>query len=117
MKKIIPLLIIGIFCSIIFFQPENKQDSNYLRTVAYVPLDDRPVNYDRVIMAGEAMGIKVLVPESDKNPEPNLFATKLDGQPKNTTNLNLGSSDLIVNWLRDVTVNNNIDGYIISDFV
>lgn len=79
-----------------------------IRTVAYIPLDDRPCNLDRVVMAGEAMGLNVLTPNK------NYIHTCLDNQPMNSTGMQTGSPYDIIDWLRDVTAQNNIQGYIIS---
>ena len=42
--------------------------------IAYIPLDDRPVNTSRAIYLAESAGFNLLMPEKD------LYQTKLDGQ-------------------------------------
>ena len=50
---------------------------DYERTIAYVPLDDRPDNLERAVYLAESLGYTVLLPDVD------LYATRLDGQARN----------------------------------
>ncbi len=62
--------------------------------LAYVPLDNRPVVYQRVEMAAGAAGFDIRVPEE------RLFATKLDGQGGTGVNGSQhGDGAAIMNWL------------------
>ena len=45
--------------------------------VSYLPLDDRPVNADRVEYLAESLGYRLSMPEED------LYRTRLDGQGTN----------------------------------
>lgn len=82
--------------------------ANKRKIVAYIPLDDRPCNKDRIQLAAQAMGIGLLIPDK------NYYKTCLDNQPKNTTGSQIGSPDNIVNWLQKVSSENQIDAYLIS---
>lgn len=61
--------------------------------LAYVPLDNRPVNVDRVIYEAESAGFEVLMPSED------LYATRLDGQPKNSNGKPYGDTDKLLEWI------------------
>ena len=45
--------------------------------IAYVPLDDRPDNVERVVYLAESLGYTLLMPEADD------YRTRLSGQPLN----------------------------------
>ena len=45
--------------------------------IAYVPLDDRPDNVERVVYLAESLGYTLLMPETDD------YRTRLSGQPLN----------------------------------
>ena len=78
------------------------------KVVVYVPLDDRPCNNERVQLAGKSMGIEILFPPKD------YFKNCLDNQPLNSTGSQLGSPDLILEWLRNISQSRNIDAYLVS---
>ncbi|WP_198306667.1 DUF4127 family protein [Dehalobacterium formicoaceticum] len=61
--------------------------------LAYVPLDNRPVNIDRVIYEAESAGFKVMMPDAD------LYTTRLDGQPLNSNGTQFGDGKKILNWI------------------
>ncbi|MBQ4617706.1 MAG: DUF4127 family protein [Clostridia bacterium] len=64
--------------------------------LAYVPLDNRPVVYQRVEMAAGAAGFDIHVPEES------LFSTKLDGQGGTGVNGSQhGDGAAIMNWLEE----------------
>lgn len=64
--------------------------------VAYIPLDDRPVNYDRVIYQAKAAGLTLLMPDED------LFRTRLDNQPTNKNGTQYGDCEALFAWLQSV---------------
>lgn len=80
-------------------------EGKYNMTVAYIPLDDRPVNVERVQFLAASAGIKLLMPDTS------LFATRLDGQPKNSGG-QLGDRKALLEWLK--SVENTADVFIIS---
>ena len=62
-------------------------------TVAYVPLDDRPDNEERVIYLAESMGYTLLMPERD------LYHTALDDQPTNSNGTQSGDRAALYEWV------------------
>lgn len=73
--------------------------------VAYIPLDDRPVNVERAEYLAASAGFKLLMPEKS------LFATVLDGQPKNSGG-QVGDRKALLDWLK--SVENDVDVFVIS---
>lgn len=74
--------------------------------LAYVPLDNRPVNVDRVLYEAEAAGFKVLMPAED------LYATRLDGQPLNANGTPYGDSQKLMEWI--LAMDPSTDYFVIS---
>ncbi|TYS63894.1 DUF4127 family protein [Bacillus infantis] len=109
-KTLILLLTLLLFVSPLFeqkgFAATASEPGSYLSSVAYVPVDDRPVNLDRVIAAGKALGIRVLTPPKD------YIGTKLDYQGTNQTGKQFGDPAAVLNWLR--SVESQVDGFIVS---
>lgn len=75
--------------------------------VAYVPLDDRPCNTDRIMLAGQAMGMNIIMPPKD------LYKTCLDSQPLNSNKTQIGNPDGILDWLSSLDLR-NVDTFLIS---
>lgn len=69
-------------------------DINDLK-VAYIPLDDRPVNLDRVFYTAISAGYNILIPPVD------LFATKLDGNGTNSNGTKYGNREALLGWLKE----------------
>ena len=82
-------------------QPDGKAQP----VVAYIPLDDRPVNVERVEYLAASAGITLLMPESP------LFATRLDGQPQNSGG-QIGDRKALLEWLN--SVESKADIFVIS---
>ena len=61
--------------------------------IAYIPLDNRPCNKERIILAAKATGFELLLPEED------LYATVLDGQPKNANGTQYGDRTALLDWI------------------
>ncbi|QHI72964.1 DUF4127 family protein [Aminipila terrae] len=74
--------------------------------LAYVPLDNRPVNVDRVIYEAESAGFKVMMPDAD------LYATRLDGQPLNSNGTAYGDSEKLMEWITEM--DKKTDYFVIS---
>ncbi|WP_164914416.1 DUF4127 family protein [Aminipila luticellarii] len=74
--------------------------------LAYIPLDNRPVNVDRVIYEAESAGFQVMMPEED------LYATRLDGQPLNSNGTPYGDSKKLMEWLEEM--DKKTDYFVIS---
>jgi hypothetical protein len=62
-------------------------------TIAYVPLDDRPDNAERVAYLAESLGYEL------KEPKPDLYKTSLDGQPLNANGTRYGDRAALYEWV------------------
>jgi len=74
--------------------------------LAYVPLDNRTVNVDRVVYEAESAGFSVMMPDED------LYATRLDGQPLNSNGTQFGDSEKLLNWVLEM--DKHTDYFVIS---
>ncbi len=74
--------------------------------VAYIPIDNRPVNYQRVKWLAESVGIELLMPDEQ------LFRTALDNMPRNDDGSTCGNRQALLDWLK--SVENDCDFFIIS---
>ncbi|MBR5470570.1 MAG: DUF4127 family protein [Oscillibacter sp.] len=63
------------------------------KVIAYVPLDDRPDNEERVIYLAESLGYTLAMPERD------LYHTALDGQPLNANGTQSGDRAALYEWV------------------
>ncbi len=72
--------------------------------IAYVPLDDRPVNTIRVQLLAQSAGFGLLMPEK------HLYRTALDGQPLNSNGTQYGDGDALLRWIETTQA----DYYVIS---
>ena len=75
--------------------------------IAYVPLDDRPDNVERVVYLAESLGYQLAMPEAV------LYSTKLDGQPRNFDSLQRGEPWSLFTWVLDQEAA-GCDRYILS---
>jgi hypothetical protein len=75
-----------------------------IKTIAYVPLDDRPVNVYNVVQQAKSAGINVIMPNRSD------YETDLGN---GATGHKYGNPSAIVNWL-DSTAVNSADAFIIS---
>lgn len=80
-------------------QPPVESDAveavdEWSRTIAYVPLDDRPDNVERVVYLAEAAGYRVVFPDAE------LYSTRLDGQGKNANGTQCGDRGALLEWVR-----------------
>lgn len=71
----------------------DPEPSGEAKTVAYVPLDDRPDNVERVVYLAESLGYTLAMPEAV------LYRTALDGQPKNFDALQRGEPWSLSTWV------------------
>lgn len=62
-------------------------------TIAYIPLDDRPVNTDRVVYLAKSLGFKVSTPKAT------LYHTCLDKQDANPDGLRYGNRAALLEWV------------------
>ena len=77
------------------------------KTVAYVPLDDRPDNVERVVYLAESLGYALAMPDRD------LYRTALDGQPLNENGTQRGDMGRLYQWVLDQEAA-GCDRYILS---
>ncbi len=63
------------------------------KTVAYVPLDDRPDNVERVVYLAESLGYALDMPDRD------LYRTALDHQPPNENGTQCGDPWALYQWV------------------
>lgn len=77
------------------------------KTIAYVPLDDRPDNVERVEYLAESLGYALAMPEKV------LYRTALDGQPKNFDTLQRGEPWSLFTWVLEQEAA-GCDRYILS---
>jgi hypothetical protein len=75
--------------------------------IAYVPLDDRPDNVERVVYLAESLGYRLAMPELAD------YRTALDGQPKNYDSLQCGNPWSLLTWVLDQEAA-GCDRYILS---
>lgn len=75
-------------------EAEGNKNYNGLK-VAYIPIDNRPVNYDRAIMLAKSVGIDLVMPEED------LFRTALDNMSPNKNGSTYGDREKLLEWLKE----------------
>ena len=73
--------------------PDLPEETETVAKVAYVPLDDRPVNLDRVVYLAESLGYEVAVPETD------WIHTALDDQTCNENGTRYGNRGALLQWI------------------
>lgn len=86
---------------------ETEPHEPVMGTIAYVPLDDRPDNVERVIYLAESLGYGLSMPE------PETYRTALDGQPKNYGSLSCGDPWSLYSWVLEQEAA-GCDRYILS---
>lgn len=88
--------------------PEDEDAVEKTPVIAYIPLDDRPVNVDRIEFLTGATDFELLMPEAD------LYSTKLDGNGLNANGTPYGDTEALFNWLKSDKVVKNADYYVLS---
>lgn len=76
------------------------------KTICYVPLDNRPVSYERVIYLCNSMGFDILIPDKD------MVATRLDHMGPLPDGRSCGDRKRIFEWLK--SCEGECDWYVIS---
>ncbi len=64
-----------------------------LHRVAYIPIDNRPVNKERVEYLAQSVGIELLMPHED------LYRTVLDNMEPNADGSTAGNREALLGWL------------------
>lgn len=85
------LLLVG--CGPARTEPMTEEPAAEGMSIAYVPLDDRPDNEERVIYLAESLGYTLEMPERD------LYHTCLDGQPTNENGTQYGDRAALYEWV------------------
>ncbi len=81
-------------CSVPVPEPQRLPSSDGGGTaVAYVPLDDRPVNTDRVAYLAGSLGYELVMPDEED------YRTRLDGQPLGESGLKYGDRAALYEWV------------------
>lgn len=75
--------------------------------IAYVPLDDRPDNEERVVYLADSLGYELRMPERDD------YQTRLDSQPLNENGTQYGDRADLYEWVLEQEVA-GCDRYILS---
>ncbi len=74
-------------------KPQVPSEPQTLHRVAYVPIDNRPVNKERVEYLAESVGIELLMPQEE------LYRTALDNMEPNTDGSTTGNREALLQWL------------------
>lgn len=87
-------------------EPVQNPEGEYVntQTLAYVPIDDRPVNVDRVQYLCASLEYTLVMPEAD------LYQTHLDNQKKNSNGTQYGDRVKLLEWLKETKA----DCYVLS---
>lgn len=91
-------------CSICTYS-EIYRDVTGVR-VAYLPLDNRPVNKDRVEYLAQSVGIELVMPKEE------LYRTALDNMDPNKDGSTIGNRKALLDWMREA--DGTCDYFIIS---
>ena len=101
MKRFVWLMltVIMLTATLPCFAPDTayafeSKDYNGLK-VAYIPIDNRPVNFDRVKMLAKSVGFELLMPEED------TFRTALDNMKPNKNGSTYGDREKLLEWLKE----------------
>lgn len=85
------LLLVG--CGYQRTEPLTEEPAAEGVEIAYVPLDDRPDNVERVVYLAESLGYTLAMPEEDR------YRTRLDGQPRNENGTQYGDMAALYEWV------------------
>ncbi len=99
------LLLTG--CGAARTEPLTEEPPAEGNVIAYVPLDDRPDNVERVVYLAESLGYVLEMPEAD------LYRTRLDGQPLNENGTQHGDMAALYEWVLEQEAA-GCDRYILS---
>ena len=94
-------------CGVQRTEPQGEEPAAAGAEIAYVPLDDRPDNVERVAYLAESLGYVLEMPEEE------LYRTRLDGQPKNFKSIQRGEPWSLFTWVLEQEAA-GCDRYILS---
>ena len=113
-KRILAAVLAGLLlagCGPVRTDPTDAEvwdtPPNEEKVIAYVPLDDRPDNEERVIYLAESLGYVLEMPERD------LYHTALDGQPQNANGTQSGDRAALYEWVMEQE-QQGCDRYVLS---
>lgn len=86
--------------------PHRESASGNNVKIAYIPLDNRPVNKDRVEYLAASAGFELLIPEES------LYRTALDNMTPNPDGSTIGNRKELLKWLK--SVENDCEYFVIS---
>lgn len=102
---ILMAVVIAVLCLPDFSTTAYYEQKDAIK-VAYIPIDNRPVNYQRVQWLAESIGIELLMPDEQ------LFRTALDNMQPNDDGTNIGNRTALLNWIK--SLEGKCDYYVIS---
>ena len=76
-------------------EPVTEEPVAEGEVIAYVPLDDRPDNAERVVYLANSLGYQLAMPEED------WYKTKLDSQPLNENGTQYGDRAKLYEWVME----------------
>ena len=87
----------------VYLKYEDYDSYNFI----YIPLDDRPVNVERMKMLSEGLNVNLIMPDAD------LHRTHLDNQLLNSNKTQIGDPEKLLEFIKSQDIN-SIDAFIIS---
>ena len=99
-------LLVGMMCPIGAANDTGEKAEHTQGAIVYIPLDDRPLSLRRVQQLADSLDLQLVLPDTD------LYATKLDGQPKNANGTQSGDRGALMAWLLEQA--EQYDTFIIS---
>ena len=74
-------------------KPQVPNEDTAFHRVAYIPIDNRPVNRERVAYLAESIGVELLMPCEE------LYRTALDNMEPNADGSTTGNREALLQWL------------------
>ena len=110
-KRLLSLLllaamVIGMVCPVAAAENTEEKRTTENKAIVYIPLDDRPLNLSRVQQLADSLELTLVMPDQD------LYATRLDGQPKNSNGTQSGDRGALLAWLMEQA--DKYDTFVIS---
>ncbi len=84
----------------------NGMETVNTKRVAYLPLDNRPVNKDRAIYLAQSIGIELVLPEET------LYRTALDTMEPNPDGSTIGNREALLEWMKEA--DKTCDAFVLS---
>ncbi len=84
----------------------NGMETANTKRVAYLPLDNRPVNKDRAVYLSQSVGIELVLPEET------LYRTALDTMEPNPDGSTIGNREALLEWMKEA--DETCDAFVLS---